>query len=276
MEVLSPQQIINKAISLYKPVAIYAGFSGGRDSIATVHWMMNNVPGTEVVHFNTGIGIERSRVFVRETCASYGWKLHEIRAKEDCGQDYEELVKRFGFPGPDGHGMMYARLKERAVRLLVKRSKKNRNDKVLIATGIRHDESLRRMQYATREVNTVGAQVWANPIYWWTKEQRDAYIAEHNLPVNLIAEQLGMSGECLCGAYAHKGEKELVRKVCPSTASELDRIEQVALSAGFTWSWEGRPPAGGHNPRQMQMFMPLCVGCEKSAIVQAELAGVNE
>jgi 3'-phosphoadenosine 5'-phosphosulfate sulfotransferase (PAPS reductase)/FAD synthetase len=183
MEVLSPQQIINKAISLYKPVAIYAGFSGGRDSIATVHWMMNNVPGTEVVHFNTGIGIERSRVFVRETCASYGWKLHEIRAKEDCGQDYEELVKRFGFPGPDGHGMMYARLKERAVRLLVKRSKKNRNDKVLIATGIRHDESLRRMQYATREVNTVGAQA----------EQHRALSEEQRESVRYAAEWLGRS-----------------------------------------------------------------------------------
>ena len=42
---------------------------------------------------------------------------------------------------------------------------------------------------------------------------------------------------------------------------------------GFTWGWEGRPPKGGFNKDQLGLFEhPLCVGCEKSAIVKAELA----
>lgn len=269
---LTPEQILAAALEL-EPIAIYVGFSGGRDSICCTHWMMSNIPGCRVFHCNTGIGIERSRVFVRETCARYGWPLDEIRAKEDCGQDYDAICLMHGFPGPAGHQMMFARLKERAIRVLVKRAKvgHGRRSKVLLATGVRYDESLRRMRYATREVNNVGSQMWVNPIYWWSKPQRDAYIAEHRLPVNPISEKLGMSGECLCGAFAHPGELATVRQVCPETGARIDALQERVAAAGFTWGWEGHPPSGGFNRAQGKLFMPLCVGCEKSAVVQAEL-----
>lgn len=271
METLTASEIMERALAL-KPIRLFVGFSGGRDSVCATHYMMTTYPGCEVFHCNTGIGIEESRQFVRDTCKSYGWKLHEIRAKEDCGQDYDELVRRFGFPGPAGHSMMYARLKERAIRLLVKRAKlgAHRLSKVLIASGVRYDESLRRMRYATREVNHRGSQLWVNPIYWWSKQKRDDYIAQHRLPINPISEQLGMSGECLCGAFAHKGEKELIRRVSPCTAERIDRLELAAADCGFNWGWEGRPPKGA-SKKQRSLFMPLCVGCEKSAVVAAEI-----
>lgn len=258
---MGPREIAHIAINEHNPVAIRVGFSGGRDSLAVTHWMMTNIPGCEVFHCNTGIGVERTREYVRETCELMGWKLHEIRAKEDCGQDYDELVLKHGFPGPSGHQMMYSRLKERAIRKLVKQAQKFRGDRVLLATGLRHDESVRRMRYAGNEINRIGSQLWVNPIYWWSVSDRDAYIEEHGLPINPISSALGMSGECLCGAFAHKGEKALVRLVDPETADRIDRLEQQVLDKGFTWSWEGAPPAGGYNPDQM--WMPLCVGCEK-------------
>jgi len=259
----TPAEILDEAMA-HKPVATRVGFSGGRDSLAVTHWMMSNVPGCEVFHCNTGIGIEATRQFVRDTCAAMGWPLHEIRAKEDCGQDYDEIVMLNGFPGPSGHWAMYARLKERPIRELVRRAQTKRGDRVLLATGIRHEESVRRMRYAGSEVTRSGAQVWASPIYWWSVEQRDAYIRDNGLPVNPVSAMLGMSGECLCGAYAHRGEKALVRIVDAATADRIDRLEQRAVDAGFTWGWEGKPPPGGRNPAQIDMLrMPLCVGCEK-------------
>lgn len=273
--VLTPEEIVRKAIERYKPVAIYVGFSGGNDSRAVAHWMMNNVRDCEPFHANTGIGIEKTREYVRQTCLAYGWKLNEIRALEDCGQSYDDLCMQFGFPGPDGHQMMYARLKERCVRALVRRAKDGhpRQAKVLIASGIRHDESLIRMGYAGREINTVGSQVWINPLYWWTKEQRDAYNAESKIPENPVTKQLGMSGECGCGAFAHPGELARWRAVDPSFGQRIDNLQQRVLQCGFTWSWEGRPPKGGFDKDQLDILHhPLCVGCEKSAIVQAELA----
>jgi 3'-phosphoadenosine 5'-phosphosulfate sulfotransferase (PAPS reductase)/FAD synthetase len=274
----TPEEIVAEAIERYKPVAIYVGFSGGNDSRAVAHWMMNNVPGCQPFHANTGIGIERTREYVRETCKAYGWTLNEIRALEDCGQDYEALCLKHGFPGPDGHQMMYSRLKERCVRQLVRRAKQGhpRSAKVLIASGIRHDESLIRMGYAGREINTVGAQLWINPLYWWTKKTRDAYNETSGMPENPVTKALGMSGECGCGAFAHRGELDRWRAVDPAFGERIDRLQQGVLERGFTWSWEGRPPKGGHTNNQISLFQrPLCVGCEKSAIVQEELASID-
>jgi 3'-phosphoadenosine 5'-phosphosulfate sulfotransferase (PAPS reductase)/FAD synthetase len=260
--VKSPAEIITEAMT-HKPVAIRVGFSGGRDSLAITHWMMANVPGCEVFHCNTGIGIERTRQFVRDTCKAMGWPLHEIRAKEDCGQDYDEIVKKHGFPGSYAHKMMFTLLKERPIRELVRRLQTKRGQRVMIAAGVRHDESVRRMGYAGAEVTRNGSLVWASPIYWWSASDRDAYIRAHNLPVNPISQMLGMSGECLCGAFAHKGEKSLVRIVDPGTAARIDALEQEVSALGFNWGWEGKPPKGGRNKAQLS-FHPFCMGCEKA------------
>ena len=236
---------------------------------------MSNIPGCQALHINIGIGIEASRQYVRDTCKAQGWPLTEIRAKEDCGEDYDANVLRHGFPGPDGHQFMYRQLKERAVYALVKRAKVGhpRSAKVMIATGVRHDESVRRMGYAGREINKTRAQIWTNPIYWWSKSERDAYNDASGLPENLVAKQLGMSGECGCGAFAHPGELAKWRAIDPSFGARIDRLQSECLARGFTWGWEGRPPKGGFNRDQIGLFEhPLCVGCEKSAIVKAELA----
>lgn len=273
--VLTPQQIIQKAIELHNPVAIYVGFSGGNDSRAVTHWMMNNVPGCRPFHANTGIGIERTRQYVRDTCLTNGWDLREIRALEDCGQDYDEICMEFGFPGPDSHKMMYSRLKERCVRKLVKESKvgHHRRAKVLIASGVRHDESLIRMGYAGNEINTVGSQLWVNPIYWWSKAQRDEYNLASGIPENPITKELGMSGECGCGAFAHPGELAKWSAIDPSFGERIANLQQRVMNRGFSWNWEGRPPKGGFNKTQTDLFqMPMCVGCEKSAIVKSEIA----
>lgn len=269
---LTPNQILDQAIKEHGPVATYVGFSGGLDSIVVTHWMMTHVHGCKVFHANTGIGIERTRIYMRETCKRFSWPLVEIRAKEDCGQDYDELVKEQGFPGPDHHKKMYDRLKGRAVEMLVRNSKRHRLDRILIASGIRHDESLIRMGYAGREINRIGAQVWVNPIYWWSKHDRDVYIDKHNLPINPISTELGMSGECGCGAYAQPGELKAWKRIDQDFGLRIEKLQQEVLARGFTWAWDGRPPQGGHNPDQETLFAPLCgAGCMRSAVVQAEI-----
>lgn len=258
----TPEQILAEAME-HEPVAALVGFSGGRDSLAVTHWAMNNVEGCEVLHVNTGIGIERTREYVRDTCKAQGWPLHEVRAKEDCGMDYREIVLKHGFPGPDSHSIMYSSLKERCIRHICRQKQSKRGERILLLMGARYEESVRRMGYAGKEVTRNGREVWVNPIYWWSADDRDEYNRQTGIPINPIAAELGMSGECLCGAYAHKGEKDLVRMVDPETAEYLDALEQEALALGFTWSWEGSPPKGGRNKDQVDAFMPMCVGCEK-------------
>lgn len=257
------ESIMNEVFETHNPRKVFVGFSGGRDSLAIAHWMMNNYPNCEAFHCNTGIGIEKTREYVRQTCKDFNWPLTEIHAKEDCGQDYRDLVLKWGFPGPGGHNLMYNRLKERAIRRLVKLNKQEWKDRVVLATGLRKDESARRSRYDDTVIDRSGALVWANPIYYWSKADRDKYIKDHNLPLNPVAQELGMSGECLCGAYAHKGEKELVRLIDPETAEHIDSLEEEVLAAGFKWEWEGKPDAKSENPPEEGEIGAFCVGCEK-------------
>jgi 3'-phosphoadenosine 5'-phosphosulfate sulfotransferase (PAPS reductase)/FAD synthetase len=172
------EQIIEAALA-HNPVAIFAMFSGGDGSLETTHWSVANVPGCEVLHINPGIGIQRTRQFVRDTCERQGWNLTELSAKDDCGQDYEALVRKWGFPGPAGHRLMYNRLKERCVELIVRRRKTKRSDKVMLITGIRNDDSQRRTGYGGREVNFTWRRGAARPAFPVTRSQSNSECREN-------------------------------------------------------------------------------------------------
>ena len=261
-----PDAIAQAALDLARPVRTFVGFSGGDDSLVTAHWCMNNVPDCEIFHANTGIGIEQTRLFVRETCAKHGWPLTEIRAKEDCGQDYDALVEERGFPGPGMHYKMFQRLKERCVEKLLSRSKTARYDNIAVLTGIRQDESERRAGYHYTVLDFHGNTLWVNPLYYKPKSWFVDYIKTHNLERNPVSKTLGMSGECLCGAYAHKGELAKVKIVCPKTYERICALEEKVRAAGHDWGWEDAPPKDRHKKTRKMNFMPMCVGCEKGAI----------
>jgi hypothetical protein len=259
----TPTQIVAAALE-HNPVAIFALFSGGNGSLAATHWAMNNVPGCQVAHINTGIGIERTRLFVRETCLREGWPLTEIRAKEDCGQDYDEIVSEHGFPGPGSHQKMYIRLKERAIEELVRRNKvRFSRQKVMLLTGICHDDSQRRSGYGGAEITINKAQLWVNAMYWAGATWMHHYVESVGIPRNPVAYELGMSGECLCGAFADKGELAIVRRVCPAIAARIEGLQQ-RLHNRFPWGWEGRPPKERDDKLTPDFFSPMCVNCLKS------------
>lgn len=267
-----PAEIVARALS-FDPISRFALFSGGDDSLAATAWAMENVADCRVLHINTGIGVFRSREYVRDLCSSRGWPLIELRALEDCGQDYEQIVREHGFPGPAQHKTMYARLKERCVRLLVRQEKAKINDprvrrraRVMLLTGIRHDESVRRMGYGGQEVSFRGAQMWVNHVYWQPREWFYSYARGLGLPRNPVRELLGISGECLCGAFAGPGELALIRMACPRTAERIEALEVIARAHGHDWRWGERPPGEPlDDPRRQDLPMAMCAGCGKRA-----------
>lgn len=261
-------QILERALE-YKPVAIFALLSGGNGSLAATHWAMSNVPGCQVAHINTGIGIERTRQFVRDTCEREGWPLTEIRAKEDCGQDYDEIVAKHGFPGPASHQYMYIQLKERAIAELVRRQKTKRSDKVMLLTGICHDDSIRRSGYGGSEITFNGAQMWVNHLYWMGQSWSHHYLNEVGIQRNPVAYELGMSGECLCGAFAAPGELAIIRRVCPATAQRIEALHH-RIKGQHPWGWEDRPPRERDDKATVDMFQPMCRNCLKSERIAAD------
>ena len=286
------RDIVMQAISTYHPIGMVAAFSGGNDSIVTTHFSATEF-FSRVIHCNTGIGLKQTTEHVRRVCERFGWDyVEEVAVPEgrtksttdeqlpiDGWQDgltaYEEFVLNFGFPGPGQHPRMYQRLKERSIRRYVRRIKDGtpRGSKVLVISGIRNDESSIRAGYkrAVQQDPGNSAVIWANPFYWRSAEEFEIYRQEFGLPRNPVKDQIGISGECMCGAFRESDAERLaVRRVDPEFSEYLDRLEAKVHERGFPWDWGQRPPKWWMEMKRGQGFLiemgdpeftPMCVGC---------------
>ena len=255
------ERILAEAVERYRPVAVFALFSGGHDSLCAAHLASRTPRFDGCVHIDTGIGVPATRGFVRDTCRAFGWPLRDYRPPVP----YEDIVLRYGFPGPGRHTLMYNRLKERCLRQLIRECKTRRADKVLLVTGIRRYESRRRMGYV-EPIQSDGGRVWAAPLLHWTHDHKHDYLAAHRLPRNPVVERLCMSGECLCGAFARPGELDEIAFWYPEVAARIRALEDRARAAGLPCRW-------GHAPGGRSLRPPragLCWSCDARKDVESE------
>jgi 3'-phosphoadenosine 5'-phosphosulfate sulfotransferase (PAPS reductase)/FAD synthetase len=248
-------------------------FSGGNDSTVLAHMFRKRA--TVAAHANTSIGIEQTRQFVRDTCGA--WELPLIEKHPKPGETYRDLVlgrslarsgpnkgriKWAGFPGPAGHRVMYNTLKQRAMEAVRNDLITNpRKERVIFLSGVRNSESSRRSNRPTmwRE----GSVVWVQPLGAWNRlDLNDYRRANPDVPRNEVADLLHMSGECLCGAFAHAGELDEIREWFPEVAAEIRVLESEVLATGLVppercrWGWgAGKESAAGPTG-------PMCSTCD--------------
>lgn len=232
-------------------------FSGGNDSTVLAH--MFRLRADYVVHCNTGIGIEATRQYVRDTSAAWGLPL--LEEHPPAGSTYRELVLDQGFPGPAMHWKMYQRLKERALRKVVRYVVTSPyRQRVVFLAGRRRDESKRRADVP--EAEREGSIVWVSPLVSWTNADLHAYRGQHpGIPRNVVADHLHMSGECLCGSFAKPGELGEIAFWYPEIAAEIHALEHEVRAAGIPeqrcrWGW-GAGSAEAPSPSG-----PLCSSCD--------------
>ena len=234
-------------------------YSGGNDSTTLAHIFKKRAD--VAIHANTGIGIEKTREFVRQTCAQWGLPL--IEEHPPPGSTYRELVLDQGFPGPAHHWKMYQRLKERCLRQARRKLVTNpRKERVVFLAGRRREESSRRSNVPISERD--GSVVWVSPLVYWTKADLNTYRSMYAVPRNEVSDLLHMSGECLCGAFAHRGELEEIGYWFPDVKAEIEALEcEVAATGKFPekkckWGWttrddiEAAPSKSG----------PMCSSCD--------------
>lgn len=220
------EEAVDRLVGDREIVARAVLYSGGNDSTTLVHLLRDFA--TTAIHVNTGIGIEATRAFVRDVCASWGLPLIEKHPPVA----YRDLVLRFGFPGPAKHPMIYARLKERGLDEARKDLGCHRSQtrRALYVAGIRREESQRRQDRTRYEAD--GSVVWVSPLAEWTKLDLNTYRLMHpDVPRNPVADLLEMSGECLCGAYAQEGELEMVGDYFPEVRAEIELLERDLAAA---------------------------------------------
>lgn len=192
--------------------AIVGLFSGGNDSTCLVHIMRDSL--THLGFINTGVGVTVTHDYVRQTAGHLGIPLIEASAvrEEDT---YEYLVEERGFPGPGMHTKIYNRLKERGIYEIRRQFIQNQKwDRMLFVAGRRWTESNRRN--GLWELDRHGSRVFVSPIILWTKLDLNTYRQMYNVPINPVYEILHMSGECCCGCFAQKGEREWLFKSFPN------------------------------------------------------------
>lgn len=236
--------ILTQALIEHAPSHVFLLLSGGNDSLSTTFFAATelrrrNRVKFRVLHINTGIGIPETRQHVVRVCDRYDLDLLEIRAKEDCGQDYEQLVLEQGFPGPPQHTKMFNRLKERCLEKLARDHKGGR---ILLISGLRQQESGRRMRLKSTPVQRQSRRVWCAPFFEWDNEQLATYRERNEIPESPVRQKLCMSGECLCGAFAKPNELKEIEFFFPETGKRLRDLERRVRAAGFPWGWDERPP----------------------------------
>lgn len=238
--------IVDEALSTHlddrELVATVLLFSGGNDSTLLGHLMRERV--TVAAHANTTIGIEQTRDFVRSTCADWNLPLMERTAPVP----FRDLVIERGFPGPAMHYKMFQRLKERPLeqvrRELVTSPRKQR---VLFLAGRRRAESNRRANIPLHERR--GSVIWASPLAMWTAMDMSMYRQMFDVPTNPVSSLIHMSGECLCGAFAHPGELDEIGFWFPEVKAHIESLEAEVRAAGHPehlCKWgnvRGRPSA---------------------------------
>lgn len=249
------REIVADAIREHAPHAIVAAFSGGNDSVVATHFAVENF-GAKVLHCNTGTGVRKTAEHVHRCADRFKWDLVEAFADEcrngkpkgfdesslpsghwiDGETAYEDFVLNFGFPGPRQHNRMFNRLKERPLSAHIRKIRRARggDGPVMIISGIRHDESSIRAGYKRAvQREDKNPRVWVNPFYWRNAGDFEVYRQEFPLPRNPVKAAIGISGECLCGAYAKPGELEAVRSVDPARAAYLDGLSDRVKANGF-------------------------------------------
>jgi len=196
-------------------------FSGGKDSLATTHYMLSELEDVDidkyVVWADTGVMLPIVEPYVRDVCEQFGWKLEIVSPAED--KDFWTTAKKKGLPRVHRRWCCDP-LKLKPIFEFTKKLSPQRG----CTTGVRRDESIRRTKYL--QVTYFKKTYWLyHPIFDWTEKQVRAYIKSEHLPFP-PQYKLGLKETCMCGAFANKKEIMILKAQFPEFFQRFVELEK--------------------------------------------------
>lgn len=217
--------------TLIRNANTYVLFSGGRDSLCTLDYLMGVASsiGREItaLHVDTTAGFPEVTTYVEKTCQKMKVDLKILTPETD----YFTLAKEWGIPAFNSRWCC----RELKIKPLADFLAKISNPKIVF-DGIRAVESSIRAKYLPVWFHPGFNCLSVSPIFHWSDEEIQAYIEKRNLPTGPSFE-LGTSAECWCGAYKRKADFEELYRLHPEIYDKLIEVEQ-ANKYGFTFIYE--------------------------------------
>lgn len=262
-----PDDILSEIEEVHGRSKFYALTSGGKDSIAVLHWLAEKGRLEQAVHIKTGVGFRATTDFITDYCNDMGWPLRIIEPNPKFA--YVSFVLEYGFPGPAYHRLIMGKLKYKTMRdFAYSVDKKNH----CLITGIRKWESGRRMGNYPLPIQNHSGLWFGCPFFYKSKNDVMRYAAEYDLRITPVHKYLGFSGECMCGAFQGLPQKELIRKHDPDLAAFIDWLEDAIQRWGTPHA--KKYPKWGDAPRISDLEAQTTIGSFLEA--NPDLAPVNE
>jgi 3'-phosphoadenosine 5'-phosphosulfate sulfotransferase (PAPS reductase)/FAD synthetase len=227
----------------------YALVSGGKDSLTTAQMLDEAGKLQGCVALRTNLATPDWQPFVEKTCAERGWSLEVF----ETPASYDDLVLKFGFPGPSKHKWFMDYLKGRCIRQF----KKAHPDGIL-ASGVRVGESARRAIHTSPISFWEGVPILA-PIYHLATDAVWSYFHSRGFERAPGYSTLQISGDCLCGAFAKEEEKAAVEFHYPKMGEHfaaLGRAIKDKFPKRSEWGWGWRQKV-----KKPKNVSAICVEC---------------
>ena len=221
-----PDKILQCAEKLGKTRFVVL-MSGGKDSVSLAHYLDSIGKLDSVLHVRTNIGVESTTDFVIEICKENNWKLFIYDPTPKF--TYVSMVLEHGFPLSGVHNVVMGKLKYHTMRKFLTDQK---DDKIALISGVRQNESIRRMGNYQSPIQKDGKMWFVCPFFYKSTVDIWNYFYEHKLKRAPAYDWLHYSGECCCGCYATKEESMLIKIADPKLADFIMWLEEGVSKFG--------------------------------------------
>jgi len=218
------RELIETLIEDKKP---YVLFSGGRDSLATLHLVkaVSEAKGIEIlaVFVDTTNATPGNKKYVRQACRKFKVGLKILYPR----QDFFSLVKKWGFPTVTRRWCCY-HLKIEPLRIFFRKT----DGQKIIFDGTRAEESAKRKKYPVIGWHKHFKSLNCHPIFHWNKDDVVGYLHTNGLAENPLYKIFPRATDCWCTAFKTPNQFKALKENFPEFFQEFVILEKSLKTKG--------------------------------------------